>query len=287
MFFYRRRRGNLKVLFVLIFVMLGFKEIASAITDFGACTKTPVEYSSVDVWQIESGMFIEGDIPYNYGAFEGKYRQTSDSKASGDGQIYLIPIGNMYMGFQTKTSGKSALLNGQSEATYRKISRESTESPESVHFIGKVVAMTNEDERYAREYLAKIGVSSSEISNVLRPYKLMEWDDFYSSASNARKELGIGCICFAFVVLLLWSRIQSIFEHRKNEEKKQAYFNMLSFSGKENWLEGDQPPEPEPAKIWPDPFSMVEENPVESKGFDDSDNISANEENSTGLKLKL
>ncbi len=196
----------------------------------------------------------------------------------------------MYMGFQTKTSGKSALLNRQSEATYRKISRESTESPEPVHFIGKVVAMTNEDERYAREYLAKIEVSSSEISNVLRPYKLMEWDDFYSSASNARKELGIGCICFACVVLLLWSRIQSIFAHRKNEEKKQAYFNMLSFSGKENWLEGDQPPEPEPVKIWPDSFSMVEENPVASKGFDDSDNsdnISDNEESSTGLKLKF
>ncbi len=63
MFFYRRRRGNLKVLFVLFFAMLGFKEISSAIRDFGTSMKTPVEYSSVDAWQIENGMFIEGDIP--------------------------------------------------------------------------------------------------------------------------------------------------------------------------------------------------------------------------------
>lgn len=58
--------------------------------DFDASTKTPVDYASVDVWQLKKGMFVEGDIPYNFGAFEEQYLTVNGVKTSSTGHIYMI-----------------------------------------------------------------------------------------------------------------------------------------------------------------------------------------------------
>ena len=223
---------KIKLGIIFVLAVIGLLHFYDAIMDFDASKKTPIEYSSVDAWQLKNGMFVEGDLPYNYGAFEEKdvdiltgrrWRIDVDYTYT-----YVIPINGMYMGLQTKDGDKEDLFDIQARTTLNKFNGMTDEQPEKVHFVGKVCGMSNKEKKLAKEYLMNMGVSESDVTAKLRPYKLIKWDDFYNSRSNAWNELKNGSICIFIVLVLLFGQwlIDEI-KSRKNEKRKQEYFQKL------------------------------------------------------------
>ena len=314
MFFYNFSLKRLKLILFFAPLVIGIIELACAVRDFDASTKTPVDYSSVDVWQLKKGMFVEGDIPFNFGAFEEQYNTVNGIKTSTTGYIYLIPIDDMYIGFQTKTRDKEALFEAQADVTFDKINGLTTEQPETIHFIGKVFEMSKKDIQFAKEYMTDMGASESDINSVLSPYKLMEWDDFYDSASNARKELGIGIVCIISFILLLIPLVKSLLQERKNEQMKQVYFNNLEESRQTGYNDDDNGSDKAPImrrdpfeeareesiQVTKDPFEETRREDVNENRHDPFEEVQSERDNneasdtkagntgsSTGLKLRL
>ncbi len=233
MFDYDISLEKIKIGIIFVLIVIGVLEIHDAMMDFDASKKTPVEYSSVDAWQLENGMFVEGDIPYNYGAFEERDSNIIIGKRSWRRKVkytytYMIPIDGMYMGLQTKNGDKEVLLDAQAVSTFNKLSGITNAQPERIHFVGKVSKMSNKEIQLAKEYLMNKGVSESDVTNMLRPYKFVKWDDFYNSESNAHKELKNGSVCILIaLVLLLFPVLIDWIKSRKNEKNKQMYFAKL------------------------------------------------------------
>lgn len=182
-----------------IFFILGFIFIFNGAKDAIDSQKTPSDFNSMKETDIQNDMIVEGDIPYNFGAFEEEYRTTYGIKTGDSDYTYLIPIGEKkYMGIKNQTNEQQVVLDNQADQTIDLMLGDSAVEPTSFHFKGRITTMDSQDKGYMRNYLLDMGYTESEVDGYILGYRI-ECVDFNSGMG----ELGIGVVLFAIGLAIL------------------------------------------------------------------------------------
>ncbi len=269
----------IKRLAVIAFVF-GAILIWMGLQDYMDSKKTPVPYDTLTPEMIESGMIVEGDVPYNLGIFEEMYTTNYGIKTGDSSYIYLIPVGDQFMGLQCGNKETIAELDQQTEDTV-KMFEGTLSRPSSIHFKGKTSKMDSEDLSYAKQALQQAGLTDSEIDDVICPmYITIVYLD------GGLQMAGIGAVCILISLLLFGVQLKSYLSIRKRERTVFTENNTVSplnYSGSpfsDNSFKGN-------------PFENVSENQesennyVQKESQTEDNQSPPNTQSSTGLKLKM
>lgn len=154
-----------------VILVFGAILVWMSVSDAINASKTPVDYSTVKESEIEKGMIIEGDLNFNYGAFEESYTTTNGVKTGSSKYTYMIPIGETkYMGLKNTTTDMQEQLENQANKTFSYMLGESTSEPDTIHILGCVKKMDSETKGYLREYMLDMGFTSSEVDQYILDY---------------------------------------------------------------------------------------------------------------------
>ena len=145
----------------LAFLIIGIVFIVMIGAEMMDYSKKGKEYSTLTMADYKEGMMVEGELPYNFGAYERIYDE--DDKKS-VGYFYLIDSDEYgFMGLYTPRKDLISQLDEQVEM----VDSASTEAEyalvQSVAFKGKVTKMDDEDEKFFRQCLISYGYTDEFI----------------------------------------------------------------------------------------------------------------------------
>ena len=193
-----------------ICIILGVLFFVGGISDTIDSKKTPADFNSLNVTDLQEGMIVEGDISSNYGPYEEEYRTTYGIKTGESDYTYLIEIGeNHFMGLKNQTDEQQIALDDQANKTIDILFGYSTTQPETFHFKGRIVALDSQDKGFMKDYLNDLGYSESTVEKYMVGYAV-ECVDFKGGLG----ETGIG---FALLVIGVGIIITPWLEKRKRE----------------------------------------------------------------------
>lgn len=145
----------------LTFLILGIVFIVMIGAEMMDYSKKGEEYSTLTMADYKEGMMVEGELPYNFGAYERIY---DDDDKKSVGYFYLIDADEYgFMGLYTPRKDLISQLDEQSDM----VDAASTEADyalvQPVAFKGKVTKMDDEDEKFFRQCLSSYGYTDEFI----------------------------------------------------------------------------------------------------------------------------
>lgn len=272
-----------RVIWIVIF--LGGLFTYDGVKDTSDSKKKPVDFATMKEADIKAGTIVEGDLEYNYGAFEESYRTTYGIKTGDSDYTYLIPIGEKYMGLKTQTTEQQATLEQQANSTIDLYLGNSSVQPAVFHFKGRIVALTGEDQGYMKDYLVSMGYQENTVNQYMVNY-CIECVDF----SGGIEELTIGLLLLVVgIVVLLAPWVE---EHRRQKRTKAAYESLQPATS--NYAERRDPFESDPTdqNIYNDSTSLKintysENTETIGDSAENQDDGGSENKPTTGLRLKL
>lgn len=158
-------------------IILGVALLFSGLNMLKDSKTTPVDYSSLKESDMKKGLIIEGDLVYNFGAFEENYDEKYGQRVGGSTNYkYAIPIEEKFMGFEVREGAVSNVLDNQAENTFKYMIDERAIAPAKHHFLGKVYKLSSQSTGFFKEFLISAGFSASEADEAIVQYYIKEAD---------------------------------------------------------------------------------------------------------------
>lgn len=268
-------RFKSRVLWVI--VLIGVFLFVDGINNMIDSKKTPIDFATMTEADFKNGVIVEGDIDYNFGAFEEEYRTTYGIKTGESDYVYMVPFqDNKFIGVKSFTSEQQEQLDLQTDQTYNVVAGTSSDNPSPVHFKGRIATMGTEEKGYLKDYMISMGYTQSEIDNSMLGYRI-ELVSF--SGGLGMIALGGGLILIGLIVVIV-PMIQN--------KRKQDMLNNMPISPRTYKDESTSYTSPETIKM---PSGVIED---DFPTFDEPENTYAKPETAatqetpkSGLSLKL
>ena len=158
----------------------------------------------LDGAEVKPGTHVAGNVVYafDYFASETSYTQRSDGSRSGDrknGNYYLIPIANGYIGLKCRQADVAA-LDKLSEETFTFL-QTGAEPSTTIFMEGNVEVLEGEVAIYYQEYLEELGYTKAEIEAFGTPLVIR-----YVSFNAVRVMFLIGVVLVILGLIILIRR---------------------------------------------------------------------------------
>ncbi len=129
-------------------------------------TQTPVQLETLTKANIKTGMLVEGDIYYNYGAYESFYKEDKYGKKETVGEYYLFQLDTdaTFLGYYSTYDSRMDEFTAQADAFYDYLMDESAPMPDPIHVKGYLKDMDSEDKSIYKQYLTQsFDITAAEI----------------------------------------------------------------------------------------------------------------------------
>ena len=159
--------GITTIIVGVIILIVGFVYRADSL-------KTPIDYNTATVSDIQKGNILQGHINFNFGCYEEEYSTKFGIRVSEKMLYYAIPIGeNTFMGYKIHER-KADPFDEMTDNTamYLTTGNEKYVS-EPIYFQGKVCKMSKQDVEIFREYFEQAGYTTEQMDEYLIPYYIV------------------------------------------------------------------------------------------------------------------
>lgn len=200
------RIKNVSFSLIIFLFIFGGVFVYMSLDDWKLSNTTPIDFNTLSPEDLETGLVVEGDLPYNYGAFMEEYTTNYGIKTGSSTYTYLIPIGDTQFMAITPHGELSSSLEQQADATLSYLLEETSVQPDSIHIKGQIRVLNSESLGYMQDYLVSMGYSRNQVSAYTCAYYINceTYDKWWIGLL-----IGLGCIILSIGLLLITLRSRS------------------------------------------------------------------------------
>lgn len=193
----RELRGALVSVMLII---LGIMLLSNALERKALIDGDALDINDILIEDVAENIMLEGDLYANFGSFAEAYKTKNGVKRSASKYMYLIVVGDEFIGVQVKGDDIFGQMEQQANDSFAYVNNETLATPQRIYIRGLVKRMDSEYYQYMKEYMVSMGFTNKEVDTYAYPYYI---DTCYYEDWQRMFWRSILCIVLGVAVIII------------------------------------------------------------------------------------
>lgn len=193
----RELRGALVSVMLIIF---GIMLLSNALERKALIDGDALDINDILIEDVSENIMLEGDLYANFGSFAEEYKTKNGVKRSASKYMYLIVVGDEFIGVQVKGDDIFEQMEQQADDSFAYVNNETLATPQRIYIRGLVKRMDSEYYQYMKEYMVSMGFTNKEVDTYAYPYYI---DTCYYEDWQRMFWRSILCIVLGVAVIII------------------------------------------------------------------------------------
>lgn len=184
----------------VVLIILGIMLLSNALERKALIDGDALDINDILIEDVAENIMLEGDLYANFGSFAEEYRTKNGVKRSASKYMYLIVVGDEFIGVQVKGDDIFEQMEQQADDSFAYVNNETLATPQRIYIRGLVKRMDSEYYQYMKEYMVSMGFTNKEVDTYAYPYYI---DTCYYEDWQRMFWRSILCIVLGVAVIII------------------------------------------------------------------------------------